>query len=166
MRAYHSDTPIEDKDEQETPRSIFEKIQKTTRVQFMWDVCASEANTKIKSRFWSIEDDALALSWLDYFEEHLPAFWMNPPYSSLPTWTRKAMLEAREGCIVVGCVPDMPSSLWYRTNVWNKAATILRPDGRINFLLNGKPRSSNPLPTCFPIWTPWRAQSTYMYFKR
>ena len=173
MDAYTKSTTSQvEKDEQETPDYVFNTIELVTRLHFVMDVAASAAYAKCPL-YLTKEDDALGLNWL----AHVPtpalhanptgpmrAFWMNPPYSMLPEFTSKALAQATMGCIVVGLVPHMPSSTWFGAFVHNFATTVLMPNRRINFLLNGKVRSGNPLPSCVPIWTPWGGPTSYRYF--
>ena len=169
MKAYtESTTDPMDKDEQATPRAIVDRMQDVMGVRFAWDVCATADNTVVPDRYYDKEMDALSIAWTPPIRalHGIEVLWMNPPYSALPAWTEKAMQEGLNGLIVVGCVPHMPSSRWFQKYVHNKAATIYMPDGRISFELDGKTRSGNPLPTCFPVWTPWQAQSSYQYFSR
>lgn len=173
MDAYaKSTTPKHLKDEQETPREIFVRIENVLGVRFVFDVAASNKNNKTLL-YWSKEDDALQFDWTEEiaqmtYRQYIPApvAWMNPPYSMLPEFTAKAAEESRQGLIVVGLVPDIRSSGWYQKNVHNVASAVFLPDGRINFLLEGKVRGSNSLPSCFPVWTPWRCQTSYQYFTR
>jgi hypothetical protein len=93
---------------------------------------------------------------------------MNPPYSTphLEAFTAKAAEESRKGVVVVGLLPHFASSRWFQKNVHNVASAVFMPDGRINFLLEGKVRGSNALPSCFPVWTPWRCNTSYQFFSR
>ena len=167
MKAYSaSTTPKKLKDEQATPRAVFERIQEVLGVQFAHDVCASAKNKKCKS-FWSKRNNALTISWADTLETRLlPVLWMNPPYSMLSEFTEKASYEASKGCIVVGLVPHISSSRWYQENVHNVASTVYLPDGRINFELEGVVRPGNALPSCVPIWTPWQCATSYQFYTR
>lgn len=172
MDAYvKSTTPTAEKDEQSTPPSIVARIQQVLGVTIEHDVCATEKNCVVPNH-WNRADDSLSFSWANGLcvDGRLPFLWMNPPYSQLPEWTEKASEEARKGNIVIGLVPDMRSSTWYRRYVDAECCTVYIPDGRVNFLgVDGKPRPGNPLPSCFPIWTPWRPGSKgaqYPYFSR
>lgn len=164
MKAYSaSTTPKAFKDEQTTPRAIFERIEEVLGVLFIHDVCASAKNTKCAS-YWNKRDNALRQNWAA--RRRLSVLWMNPPYSMLPEFTAKAAYEASQGIVVVGLVPHMSSSRWYQQHVHNAASVVFLPDGRINFELRGVVRPGNALPSCFPVWTPWRCPTSYQFFKR
>ena len=174
MDAYaKSTTPKHLKDEQETPDAIFQRIESVLGVQFVFDVAASKANAKVVN-YWTKEDNALEQDWGDMFARltysgaPVPAIWMNPPYSQphLDLFTAKAAEESKKGLIIVGLLPDFPSSQWYQHNVYGVASSVWMPDGRINFLLEGKMRGSNALPSCVPVWTPWRCPTSYQFFDR
>jgi len=172
VKAYSaSTTPKALKDEQATPRAVFERIEEVLNLRFIHDVCATAKNAKCKS-YWNKRDNALKRNWLvEIAEPHhtahdIHAFWMNPPYSMLPEFTAKAAYEASQGCIVVGLVPHISSSRWYQRYVHNVASTVFLPDGRINFELRGVVRPGNALPSCFPVWTPWLCPTSYQFFKR
>lgn len=165
MKAYtDSTTPKEDKDEQATPLWFYRRIQQLMGVVFDVDVCASEENHKAFT-YWTKADDCLSKARWQIGDDNY--FWMNPPYSMLEEFTAAAFERSRnEGIIIVGLVPDMPSSKWYQRFVHNQCPTVWQPDGRISFELNGKARNSNPLPSCCPVWTPWRSDTSYMSFPR
>lgn len=169
MKAYtESTTDVLDKDEQETPPEVFARIQQVLRLEFWVDVCASEHNRKC-AHYWTKEMDAFSFEWAEQTRARdgvICCLWMNPPYSMLPEFTAKAADEARRGCIVVGLVPHMCSSRWYQQFVHDVASSVYLPDGRISFLLNGEKRSGNPLPSCFPVWTPWQGRTSYNFFGR
>ena len=171
MKAYSkSTTPKHLKDEQATPQAIFERIQDALHLLFAWDVCATAKNTKVKGAFWTKRNNALSQAWVTDnmdFTSDMVAFWMNPPYSMLPEFTAKAAEESqKQSIIVVGLVPHMPSSRWYQKFVHNVASAVYMPDGRINFELKGVVRPGNALPSCCPIWTPWRCTTSYNFFNR
>lgn len=164
MKAYSaSTTPKALKDEQATPRTVFERIEEVLGVMFTHDVCASAKNKKCVS-YWNKRDDALRQNWAA--RRRPSVLWMNPPYSMLPEFTAKAAYEASRGIIVVGLVPHMSSSRWYQRYVHNVASAVFLPDGRINFELRGVVRPGNALPSCFPVWTPWRCSTSYQFFTR
>lgn len=165
MKAYtESTTPKDDKDEQATPVWFYRRIQQLMGITFDVDVCASAENHKAFT-YWTKEDNCLSMVRWHGPEQEL--FWMNPPYSQLESFTAAAFERSRnEGIIIVGLVPDMPSSKWYQRFVHNQCPTVWRPDGRISFELHGKARASNPLPSCCPVWTPWRSDTSYMSFPR
>lgn len=162
---------MSDKDRYATPDHIFNAVMSELNVRCTWDVCAEEWSSKAGLQFFGpgslYAEDALAICWRNHIPGDLPVVWCNPPYSALADWTSKCA-GSSFGMIVVGCVPDMRSSKWFQESVEGVASLCLLPDGRINFTPpDGIRTSSNPWPTCFPVWTPWRTGATqYRRFKR
>lgn len=83
-------------DEWETPQAFFDEVDK--EFGFTLDVCAQPGNKKCDAYF-SPEVDGLSQLWTE-------TCWMNPPYSQLCPWLKKACESAREnGATVVALVP-------------------------------------------------------------
>lgn len=73
---------------------------------------------------------------------------MNPPYSKPGPWCEKALMESRNGKIVVGLLRDDRSTAWYWDYVHGKAEE--RPiRGRLRFGDSGKPA---PFASVIVIW--------------
>lgn len=161
-----SKTKKKERDLYATPINIFNRIQSVANIKFVHDVCALKNSAKCAT-WWNKKQNALKIKWSDHFEANSP-LWMNPPYSQLPEWTEKAALEAQNGLIIMGLVPDCRSSSWYENNLDGVATTAFIPDGRINFIRpNGTVADSNAFPSVFPLWTPWQTDHThYSYFDR
>lgn len=99
-----------------TPRALFDACVRRWG-PFDIDVCAHAENAKVQ-RYWSIEDDGLAQDWSGL------RCWMNPPYSKkndsgrpngcIDKWLAKAVDAAKHGAVVVGLLPNDPSTEWFR----------------------------------------------------
>lgn len=163
--------PLTTKDMYRTPRHIITAIERALNMRIGWDVCADHvSNVATTGRYFGLDKDQDSLKFWWY--KRLPKMtvcFMNPPYSQIPAWANKAKIEASRGLIVVGLLPDMRSSRWFQKNVEGKASLCLLPDGRINFE-SPDPTikvSSNPWPSCVPVWTPWTTGRTeYVRFNR
>ncbi len=171
MDAYaKSKTPKGHGDLRQTPWRVVDKIQELIGMEFNTDLCAQDHTTKA-IRYFTKEMDALSLDWIkgvtDTGHINLPALWLNPPYSNIAPWVKKACEESKKGCIIVGCLPDDRSVSWYQDWVEDKAAIIYVPDKRISFEGgNGVPQKGNPKGSVFPIWMPMYVdKSSYVRFK-
>ena len=162
----NSKTNPKHRDLMATPPWLFLRIQQVLCLTIAHDVCAQRSSAKCAS-YWTKNHNALTRDWSSEFPPLTPVY-MNPPYSQLPEFTAKAVEQASKGLIVVGLVPDTPSSKWYRDHLHGIAASAYRPDGRISFIKpNGKKAESNMFPSIVPVWTPWQTgQTSYAYFDR
>ncbi|WP_289484061.1 DNA N-6-adenine-methyltransferase, partial [Enterobacter sp. E105B] len=86
--------------------------------------------------------------------------WVNPPYSDITPWVRKADEQCRrQGQPVVMLVPADISTGWFSLAMESVDEVRLITGGRINFKPatprpKGK-RESNPKPSLFLIWRPY-----------
>lgn len=89
---------------------------------FDLDVCAEAHNSKA-NRFFSEQDNGLAQTW------DAASVWCNPPYSNIPPWIEKAILETREGrtSVVVMLLPA-------RTDTWFHRLRELEAEGRAHLV--------------------------------
>ena len=178
MKGFHeSKTNPERRDETETPWEVFLQIERLMGIEFTWDVCATEENSKCpyyygpdngeeESKF----KNGLKADWsinLELGAGHI-YHWMNPPYSDCASWCKKAYNEAKKGLVVVGLLPDDRSTKWYQNWIENKATLCYVPDRRISFLEpeTKKEMKGNNRGSVFPVWTPWGSNYTqYVRFK-
>ena len=93
------------------------------------------------------EQDGLATQWQGRL-----AF-MNPPYSDLPVWLKRAKEAWQNGEveIVIGLVPLRSETIAFQDHVFGNAS-ILFPRGRVRFHSNGKQLGNSPFPVVLPIW--------------
>jgi phage N-6-adenine-methyltransferase len=129
------------------------------RLRFTVDAAASQANARLE-RFWTEQDDALALPWA---RERV---WCNPPYShpSLRHWIGKAWSEwksaAPELVVMLAPANRTEQGFWqelvepYRDRGDGFRVEFL--PGRMRFLRNGadviKPNERPPFGCCLLIW--------------
>lgn len=130
--------------EWETPEEIFQHWDDSFK--FLLDVAASQKNHKGIGHYYTIEDNALTISWSE-------RNWMNPPYGRgliLP-FVAKAFSEAKEGRLTVGLLPVATSTKWWQQYV-AKADHIFFYPYRINFLRNGAVVKGVAFDSCIAIW--------------
>lgn len=54
--------------------------------------------------------------WVDWMDKGGRAF-VNPPFSEMPAWVEKCILEHKKGCTIVGiCKHDSSTAWWRRLN--------------------------------------------------
>jgi phage N-6-adenine-methyltransferase len=105
-------------DEWETPPALFYMYDR--QYDFKLDVCASATNAKVPS-FFTKEMDGLSKDWI------APAVWMNPPYSNIGVWIKKALDEIEKGnCeVVVALLPVWTDTYWFQQLIDKSKAEFL-----------------------------------------
>jgi phage N-6-adenine-methyltransferase len=112
-----------------TPQRLFDELHAIFR--FDLDVCALPENAKC-SRFFTPADDGLAQDWSG-------TVFMNPPFSQIEHWLRKALESSLRGVIVVCLVPARPGSGWWNDFVTRGDITFLRRRLKFGGAKNGAP---------------------------
>lgn len=94
-------------DEWETPWDIFNDLNKELG-PFTLDVSAQPGNTKVPQNYFTQEENGLLQDWRQNI------CWMNPPYSEVGKWIRKAYHESRKpGTTVVCLVAARTDTRWF-----------------------------------------------------
>lgn len=95
---------------------------------FGWDLAADRSNT-VAPRYWTEADDSLSQDW-----SRLPEGWnwLNPPYSNITPWVKKAS-EAGETVNVAVLIPASVGANWWRNYVHQKGMVYLL-NGRLAFM--------------------------------
>lgn len=108
-------------DERGTPQDFFDQLN--AEFHFDIDCAASALNHKcdLYFGFGGMADDALEADW----GGPGTTCWLNPPYSVVGAFVKKAREEADKGATVVLLVPARTETKWWQTYVWDKDA--LRP---------------------------------------
>ncbi len=128
-------------DEWETPQDLFDRLNAIHH--FELDVCATAVNAKCWPYFTK-EEDALSLSWVDYRN----VFWMNPPYGrEISKWMKKAYEESQKGCKVVCLVPARTDTAWWHDWAMKGEIEFLR--GRLKL---GGHKNSVPFPSAIVVF--------------
>lgn len=174
----HSTTPKNDKNRWATTWQCFEDAQSLYGREFLLDVCAEPATTKVNRFYTSIEwlelragneqqrgigfckedfnpsakivgFDALALPWEN-------DFWCNPPFDQKQQFIKKAFLEAKSGKSGMMLLPYEPATGWWHELINGKATAIYEPDGRYNFYdIDGVTKKTGVnFPCAFVLFTP------------
>lgn len=134
-------------DEWYTPNSLLNILYESIDDIFDLDPCSPTRNAEkapVKARkHYTQKNDGLSLPW------HGVVF-MNPPYSDVSTWTKKAMesTEAGQAKTVIGLVPARTDTRWWNNHCAGKA-DILFLQGRLKF---GTQTNSAPFPSALIFW--------------
>lgn len=130
-----SNTPADQRDLWRTPPALFAALD--AEFCFQLDAAAAPHNTLCR-KFITAEQNTLETSWADYL--NVPGYvWLNPPYSDITPFVKKAAAESRNqigtvmscsgrhfGWLVQGSYPDRQrGSLHHR-----RAAGIYQPGHR------------------------------------
>ena len=133
-------------DEYRTPTGLFRKALFDFDILPTLDVCATDENRRCWC-FFSKSDDALKEDWHE-------DFFMNPPYSQVYNFMRKAYYESRKNNVdALILVYAKTDTKWWHEFVENKAEVHFIK-GRIKFLdPDGiKTKNSAPYPSCWIIY--------------
>lgn len=136
----------------ETPQWLFDELNK--EFHFDIDVCATYENRKCGNWLGSgpgkIFVDGLRHRWMDM------TCWMNPPYSQLKKWIKKASEEAQKGATVVCLLPARTDTIAFHEYIWDRDKHHSRPGVEVRFL-KGRlkfvgAKSSAPFPSMIVIF--------------
>ena len=124
-------------DDWETPEWLYARLN--LEFQFTLDPCC-EVGTQKCGGYFTPEEDGIYQSW---DEERV---FMNPPYSEIPTWLKKATLEVKHNhCeLVVALLPAWTDRIWFHKYIYPDKAEVRFLQGRVKFLLYGREQRSPP----------------------
>lgn len=120
-----------------TPRAFFDELD--AEFHFTVDVAARPENA-LCSRYFTPEDDGLKQDWTG------ERCWMNPPYSFIEPWARKA---ADERATTVALLPARTDLRWFHEYVMAVGAEVRFVRGRLRF---GQSTGNAPFPSMVVIW--------------
>lgn len=123
-----------DRNAYETPREFF--LGATIELGCTWDLAAVEGTTKCK-KFFSPKEDSLSQDW----HKLNGWLWLNPPYKPLRPWMEKVQLEASKGAHIICLVPAPTICNTYMGKYPPSKVAMI--EGRISFLMDGKPVHGN-----------------------
>ena len=142
-------------DEWSTPQDTFDALDAEFR--FVIDCAATAENTKCAR--WlgpgGVSPDALTVNW----GEAGSVCWLNPPYSRVRAFVRKAAAEAAwHGCTVVLLLPARTDTRWFHDYVWDQTRHAAQPGVELRFLRGrlkfGGATSGAPFPSLVVIFHP------------
>lgn len=147
MTDHKSKTPPKEKDYWQTPQYIFDWMNSI--FDFDVDLAANIGNAKCP-KFISKTTNSLIVDWHKVWRTG----WLNPPYSDIRPWVRKAAEESSKGFTTV-LLLETPNGQEIYRNIFYKASEIIFINGRLAYIdVNGNPKSGNTRGSCIVIFTP------------
>lgn len=136
-------TPVNIKDLWQTPKELFNTIDK--EFNFVCDVAASYKNTFCKA-YLDEEQNSLLCSWGS-------VNWCNPPYSNITPWVNKTIEQHELGKTIVMLVPADTSVKWFKL-AYESCNEVRFISGRISFINadTQKPVNGNNKGSVLFIW--------------
>lgn len=132
-----------DSDEWMTPLALYREWDK--QYHFTLDPCTTAENPLGAERKFTKEDDGLSQNWGG------EVVFMNPPYSQIKAWMRKAYEESLKPKTIVVClIPSRTDTAYwwdYVMKVWPHGIHFLR--GRLKF---GASTNSAPFPSVVVVF--------------
>ena len=127
-------------DEWETPRWLFDKLDK--EFDFFMDAAASGDN-RLCEVYYDKTVSALTRDWCK-------RTFLNPPYSQIGAFIKKAYEESQKGATVVCLIPSRTDTKYFH-DYCMKAIEIRFIKGRLHFSCS---KNAAPFPSCIVIFKP------------
>jgi len=108
-------------DEYGAPQVLFDYYDRI--YHFTCDVASSKPLAKCRHHY-DKEMDGLQQTWTG-------VCWMNPPYSNLSKWVKKAYESAQQGAVVVALLPCFTDAVWFHEYASHAEIELLK--GRLQF---------------------------------
>lgn len=148
-----SNTPADQRDLWRTPPALFAALD--AEFCFQLDAAAAPHNALCR-KFITEEQNTLQTPWADHLT--MPGYcWLNPPYSDITPFVKKAAAESTNQIGTVMLVPADPSVGWFKEAIGTASEVRFVTPGRIGFInpSTGKPVSGNPKGSVLIIWRPY-----------
>ncbi|HBL5390835.1 TPA: phage N-6-adenine-methyltransferase [Enterobacter hormaechei] len=148
-----SKTPLDQRDLWRTPPAIFVSLD--AEFCFQLDAAAAPHNALCR-KFITAEQNTLETPWSDYLS--IPGYvWLNPPYSNITPFVKKAAAESDNQIGTVMLVPADTSVGWFREAIQTASEVRFITAGRLAFInpVTGKPVSGNNKGSMLIIWRPY-----------
>ncbi|HBR1406353.1 TPA: phage N-6-adenine-methyltransferase [Klebsiella pneumoniae] len=148
-----SKTPAEQRDLWRTPPALFACLN--AEFCFQLDAAAAAHNALCR-RFITAEQNTLETPWADYLS--IPGYvWLNPPYSDITPFVKKAVAESSNQIGTVMLVPADTSVGWFKEAIQTASEVRFITAGRLAFInpVTGKPVSGNNKGSMLIIWHPY-----------
>lgn len=148
-----SKTPLEQRDLWRTPPALFASLD--AEFCFQLDAAAAPHNALCR-KFITAEQNTLETPWADYL--NVPGYvWLNPPYSDITPFVKKAAAESANQIGTVMLVPADTSVGWFKEAIQTASEVRFITAGRLAFInpVTGKPVSGNNKGSMLIIWRPY-----------
>nr|WP_241276774.1 phage N-6-adenine-methyltransferase [Enterobacter bugandensis] len=148
-----SKTPLDQRDLWRTPPALFASLD--AEFCFQLDAAAAPHNALCR-KFITAEENALETPWTDYLS--IPGYvWLNPPYSDITPFVKKAAVESSNQIGTVMLVPADTSVGWFKEAIQTASEVRFITAGRLAFInpVTGKPVSGNNKGSMLIIWRPY-----------
>lgn len=148
-----SKTPADQRDLWRTPPALFACLN--AEFCFQLDAAAAQHNALCK-KFITAEQNTLETLWADYLS--IPGYvWLNPPYSDITPFVKKAAAESSNQIGTVMLVPADTSVGWFKEAIQTASEVRFITSGRLAFInpVTGKPVSGNNKGSMLIIWHPY-----------
>lgn len=148
-----SKTPLDQRDLWRTPPALFAALD--AEFCFQLDAAAAQHNALCRN-FITAEQNTLETPWSDYL--NVPGYvWMNPPYSDITPFVKKAAAESANQIGTVMLVPADTSVGWFKEAIQTASEVRFITAGRLAFInpVTGKPVSGNNKGSLLLIWKPY-----------
>ncbi|HDR2528497.1 TPA: phage N-6-adenine-methyltransferase [Enterobacter ludwigii] len=148
-----SKTPLDQRDLWRTPPSLFASLD----AEFCFQLDAAAApNNALCRKFITAEQNTLETPWANYLS--IPGYvWLNPPYSDITPFVKKAAAESANQIGTVMLVPADTSVGWFKEAIQTASEVRLITAGRLAFInpVTGKSVSGNNKGSMLIIWRPY-----------
>lgn len=148
-----SKTPADQRDLWRTPPALFACLN--AEFCFKLDAAAAAHNALCR-KFITAEQNTLETPWDDYLS--IPGYvWLNPPYSDITPFVKKAAAESANQIGTVMLVPADTSVGWFKEAIQTASEVRFITAGRLAFInpVTGKPVSGNNKGSMLIIWHPY-----------
>lgn len=148
-----SKTPLDQRDLWRTPPSLFASLD--AEFCFQLDAAAAPHNALCR-KFITAEQNTLETPWVDFL--NVPGYvWLNPPYSDITPFVKKAAAESANQIGTVMLVPADTSVGWFKEAIQTASEVRFITAGRLAFInpVTGKPLSGNNKGSMLIIWRPY-----------
>ncbi|HCL6698862.1 phage N-6-adenine-methyltransferase [Escherichia coli] len=148
-----SKTPADQRDLWRTPPALFACLN--AEFCFQLDAAAAPHNALCR-KFITAEQNTLETPWDEYLS--IPGYvWLNPPYSDITPFVKKAAAESANQIGTVMLVPADTSVGWFKEAIQTASEVRFITAGRLAFInpVTGKPVSGNNKGSMLIIWHPY-----------
>lgn len=148
-----SKTPLDQRDLWRTPPALFASLD--AEFCFQLDAAAASYNALCR-KFITADQNTLETPWAEYLS--IPGYvWLNPPYSDITPFVKKAAAESANQIGTVMLVPADTSVGWFKEAIQTASEVRFITAGRLAFInpVTGKPVSGNNKGSMLIIWRPY-----------